>query len=155
MSSETRTASCCCGELTMTVRGEPEKVIRCHCDYCQRRTGSVFNVSCWYYDDQVVARTGTGTIFNQGPQNPGIDYVFCPRCGSTVYWEFRGFEPLLEGSKLFGIAVGNFVDASFPAPTLDIHTSYRHPWIHDLAGLEPHPGFPAFDVIAPARAKLP
>lgn len=64
----------------MTVRGEPEKVIRCHCEYCQRRTGSVFNVSCWYYDDQLVERTGTGTVFNKGPQNPGIDCIFCPRC---------------------------------------------------------------------------
>ena len=152
--SETRTASCCCGELTMTVSGEPERIIRCHCDYCQRRTGSVFQVSCWYYDDQVVERTGSGTIFNEGPNNPGIDYVFCPRCGSTVYWEFRALAPFLGGNQLYGIAVGNFVETDFPAPNLDAENVSRHHWIDELPGLEPHPRQPPQEAMVPSRAKF-
>ena len=37
-----RTASCCCGQLRIEVRGEPRGVGVCHCLACQRRTGSVF-----------------------------------------------------------------------------------------------------------------
>lgn len=55
-----RTARCCCGELSITVSGEPEGVIICHCNYCQRRTGNIFQVSCWYLGDQIVPRTGQG-----------------------------------------------------------------------------------------------
>lgn len=91
-----RTASCCCGELAITVISEPERVILGHCDYCQKRTGNVCQVSCWYYGDQIESRSGATRIFNEGPNNPGIDYTFCERCGSTVYWEFSVFRPLLD-----------------------------------------------------------
>ena len=100
---KTRTASCCCGELTMTVSGEPERVIACHCGYCQRRTGNVFQVSSWYLEEQIQSRTGEGQIY-KGPDNPGIDYTFCTRCGSTVYWEFSGLKAVV-GGPMIGLAV--------------------------------------------------
>ena len=68
-----RTASCCCGDLSITVLG----VILCHCDYCQKRTGNVSRVSCWYFDHQIESRTGASGIFNEGPNNQGVDYAFC------------------------------------------------------------------------------
>ena len=42
-----------------------------------------------------------------------IDALFCPRCGSTVYWEFTFFRELM-GVELYGIAVGCFADKDFP-----------------------------------------
>ena len=40
----TRHAACSCGQLRLTVEGEPVRVSICHCLACQRRTGSVFGV---------------------------------------------------------------------------------------------------------------
>jgi len=40
----TRAASCNCGQLRVEGTGEPVHVSVCHCDECQRRTGSVFAV---------------------------------------------------------------------------------------------------------------
>src|SRR5215471_7461464 len=40
----TRMARCRCGALHAEVSGDPIRVIVCHCDECQRRTGSVFGV---------------------------------------------------------------------------------------------------------------
>jgi hypothetical protein len=37
---------------------------------------------------------------------------------------------------LLGIAVGNFVDPEFPAPTMEIHTETRHAWVHPVGGAE-------------------
>jgi hypothetical protein len=37
----TRRAACSCGQLYLTVEGEPSRVWMCHCLECQRRTGAV------------------------------------------------------------------------------------------------------------------
>lgn len=54
-----RTARCCCGDLSITVSGDPKRILSCHCDYCQRRTGNVNQVSCWFTESQVVSKRGT------------------------------------------------------------------------------------------------
>ena len=35
---------CVCGSLKYEVSGEPERIIVCHCHFCQRRTGSAFAI---------------------------------------------------------------------------------------------------------------
>jgi hypothetical protein len=37
---------------------------------------------------------------------------------------------------LLGIAVGNFVDPRFPAPTMKVQTEMRHAWVPPMAGAE-------------------
>ena len=143
-----RTASCCCGDLSITVVGEPERVILCHCDYCQKRTGNVCQVSCWYFGHQIESRTGDPSIFNEGPNNQGLDYAFCPRCGSTVYWEFTAFRAFLD-EPVFGIAVGCFFDRDFPEPDLEIWSSTRHPWIAPPDGVDSYDEFPPPERLMP------
>ncbi len=147
-----RTARCCCGDLSITVHGEPEKVICCHCDYCQMRTGNVFQTSCWYWGHQIESKTGTpenSQVFNEGPNNPGIDYTFCKRCGSTVYWEFTIWAKALSMPPIYGIAVGCFVDADFPRPDLELYGRYRHHWIEALADID------GYDEMAPVDRLMP
>ena len=148
-SVKTRTASCCCGDLSMTVSGEPERVIACHCGYCQRRTGNVFQVSCWYFGDQIVSRTGEGQVY-RGPDNMGTDYTFCQRCGSTVYWELSALRDIVD-VPLYGIAVGCFEDADFPAPGLELWTSKRHHWISAAEGADGFDEFPPGERMMPYR----
>ena len=148
---KTRTARCCCGDLSITLSGEPERVIACHCDYCQRRTGNVSQVSCWYFGDQIVSRT-EGQVY-RGPDNPGLDYTFCSRCGSTVYWELTILRESL-GSEfvIYGIAVGCFVEADFPKPDLEIWASTRHPWVPPIEGVESYDEFPPPERMLPKRS---
>lgn len=153
-----RTAHCCCGDLRIEVSGDPHYVHRCHCDYCQRRTGSVFQVSCWYPANQVVSQSGEFRIHKaypnleasysqvglETPPNPGIEYRFCPRCGSTVYWEI----PLAPGvfgpdaTVVTAIAVGCFAEPSFPEPAEDHFVAVRHEWVEPLDGARVFPGLP-------------
>ena len=154
----TRTARCCCGDLTITVSGEPSYVHRCHCDYCQRRTGSVFQVSCWFREDQIVARRGECQVYQGHPQlgrafDPVardvpavvIDYKFCRRCGSTVYWDI----PLPPGTfgpeevVVTAIAVGCFFEADFPQPVEDHYVRDRHSWVVPLDGAAEFETMPA------------
>jgi hypothetical protein len=129
-SEAVRTASCCCGDTSITVIGNPERVIACHCDYCQKRTGSVFQLSCWFKGEHVREITGNGVVY-RGPENVGLDYTFCPKCGSTVYWKFAVMEEAM-GISVYGIAVGNFADPDFPAPDLEVWTNKKHHWVNKV-----------------------
>ena len=148
---KTRTASCCCGDLSLTVTGDPERVILCHCDYCQRRTGNVSQISCWCFGDQIQSRTGRGQMY-RGPENIGIDYTFCTRCGSTVYWEFSAFRELVD-VPVYGIAVGCFAEPDFPSPDLEIWASKRHPGSDKIEGIDSYDEFPPRERLMPRRPK--
>lgn len=133
-----RTARCCCGDTWITFRGDPERVIVCHCLYCQRRTGSVFNVSAWFVETQIVARkTDQTRVINDTPSNPGVDYTFCVNCGSTVFWPIKVKAGDYQGTVasedsppgLYGVAVGCFDDPTFPAPDNEWVTDSRHHWV--------------------------
>jgi len=43
MSPTTRRAACNCGQLSLTIEGEPVRISMCHCLECQRRTGAVIS----------------------------------------------------------------------------------------------------------------
>jgi hypothetical protein len=126
-----RTAQCACGRVEITVEGEPLQVATCHCDFCQKRTGSVLSAAAWFATEQVVAISGETTTYNgleidgvAAMGGVGIDYNFCATCGSTVYWTFS-----FDGQSITAIAVGNFVDPDFPMPTVEYFTSRRHHWV--------------------------
>ena len=136
-----RTAECACGQVQVTVESEPVAVVTCHCDFCQKRTGSVFQVSAVFPDAQGVTITGETRIYNGleirgvGTANGDeVSYHFCSTCGSTVFWTF-------EGRPVLVIAVGSFADPDFPAPTVELHTPYRHHWLWPVAGAGQFEGF--------------
>ena len=39
----TRSAACSCGQLHLTIEGEPSRISMCHCLECQRRIGAVIS----------------------------------------------------------------------------------------------------------------
>lgn len=134
-----RTARCACGRVTVTVPNDPVVVGTCHCDFCQRRTGSVFQV-CAYFDlDDPIEIDGETTAYN-GLETDGVasasgnsvTYRFCTVCGSTIHWRIEGF--------LQAVAVGSFVDPDFPAPAIELNTSLRHHWVPPAAGAEQFDG---------------
>jgi hypothetical protein len=52
-----RIASCLCGNLTATARGEPSDVYACGCVDCQRKSGSAFTYAA-IFPESVVAIAG-------------------------------------------------------------------------------------------------
>jgi hypothetical protein len=51
-----------------------------------------------------------------------LTFHFCPTCGSTVYWENEGFPGYVA------VAIGNFADPNFLAPTIAVWEESRHSW---------------------------
>lgn len=133
----TRTARCACDRLRLTVQGEPQLVLICHCDFCQKRSGNMFIASAHFAPDQILEISGDAAVYNGLEVDGvgavgipgGIDYHFCAICGSTVYWNSPGSE-----NGFVAIAIGNFVDPDFPMPTTELFTKYRHHWVPPVPG---------------------
>jgi len=119
----TRTASCCCGQLSIEVRGEPLGVGVCHCLACQRRTGSVFAALAAFAAPYKVTGEATEYI-RQGDQGALFRFRFCPICGSTVFHTEDGFEDVSVS-----VAVGALADPGFPPPQVSVYERRRHAWV--------------------------
>jgi hypothetical protein len=138
-----RTASCNCGQLSVTYEGpEPERRSLCQCYRCQKRTGSVLSVQARIPREQVTieGRSSTWAFPVEGEDYPflacdtsGAVYHFCPVCGSTVYWDIE------IAPDVIGVAVGAFADPTFPAPMISGFEAYGHSWAMNAEGLPiPH-----------------
>jgi hypothetical protein len=120
----TRHAACSCGQLRLTVEGEPVRVSICHCLACQRRTGSVFGVQA-RFDAEQVATEGSSRqyirVSDEG-QKRGF-FHFCPDCGATVFYTTEAMPGTVA------VPVGAFADPSFPAPTTSVWEERQHSWL--------------------------
>jgi hypothetical protein len=142
--AKTRVASCNCGQLRVTCTGpDPERISMCHCNLCQKQSGSVFAVQTRFPREQVTIE-GKSTVwkFPAGAAQPvtfrncasaGVTFHFCPVCGSTVYYTVNG-----DDSRI-GVKVGTFADPTFPPPVISGFEAYRHSWAMKAADLPiPH-----------------
>src|SRR6202008_1124832 len=126
----TRVASCNCGQLSVTVTEEPIRVSICHCLECQRRTGSAFGVQARFRTEAAEIKGQSHEYVRVGDEGNRIGSHFCPHCGATVYWGFKGHEEFVV------VAVGAFADPGFPAPTVSVYDSRKHPWVGMPAQVE-------------------
>jgi hypothetical protein len=118
-----RRAACSCGQLSLTVAGEPSRISMCHCLECQRRTGAVLSNQARFGADQVTV-TGRASEWTRSAESGNaLTFRFCPVCGSTVYWTGDGFPGLVA------IAIGTFADPDFPAPSISVWEEARHAWV--------------------------
>ena len=126
---QSRTAICSCGQLQITVQGDPLGVGVCHCLACQRRTGSVFATLAGFPAPYVV--TGQSTIHRRtGDQGGQYQFHFCPVCGSTVFHTEAGYE-----DRYVSVAVGAFADPVFPPPQDSVYECRRHAWVKLPSGI--------------------
>lgn len=132
-----RTATCGCGNIKITVRGDPEVCWACHCDYCQRLTGSIGALAAVFANDQVVSTEGEPSVFDGFKNWPGAERYFCPTCSTGVHW----INPNAFPEKRL-VSIGCFADKEFPGPVMTVQTQYRHNWCPSFLGAQEFEGFP-------------
>ena len=119
----TRHAACNCGQLHLTIEGEPSRISMCHCLECQRRTGAVISNQARFRREQVTFAGKATAWMRTAESGNALTFHFCPTCGSTVYWEGEGFPGYVA------VAIGSFADPNFPVPTISVWEESRHPWV--------------------------
>jgi hypothetical protein len=126
-----RTASCSCGQLTLTTQEEPIRVSICHCLACQRRTGSVFGAQARFPRSSVTISGESSQYVRVGDEGSEITFSFCPKCGATVHYAVQGYD-----EESIAVPVGAFADPSFPVPTFSVYEDRMHSWVSLPAGIE-------------------
>jgi hypothetical protein len=127
-----RTAACSCGQLSITVEGEPRGVGVCHCLACQRRTGSVFAALASFAPPYTVSGVATEYV-RTGDQGARFRFRFCPVCGTSVFHTEEGYE-----DRSVSVAVGAFADPTFLPPQVSVYDSRRHSWVQLPPGISTH-----------------
>ena len=119
------TATCACGQASITVDALPSMHGVCHCTNCKRRTGSAFGISAYFDRTAVVQQRGeTKTYtFHHTAQNHDQERHFCSHCGTTLFW-FVSSVP-----EKIGIAGGCFADAGLPKPSYSVTDRKRESWV--------------------------
>jgi hypothetical protein len=117
-----RTASCGCGQLQITVHGDPVGTGVCHCLACQRRTGSVFAALAAFAEPYEVIGVATQYV-RTGDHGARFRFRFCPQCGSSVFHTEEGVAGYVT------VAVGAFADPTFPPPQDSVYDCRRHSWV--------------------------
>ncbi len=129
----TRDAACSCGQLRLAAEGDPIRISMCHCLACQRRTGSAFGIQARFPSDHVrVVGRYSDYVRTSDEGDKDLTFHFCPDCGATVF--FTGS----DAPDVIAVPVGAFADPSFPAPTVSVYESRRHPWLAVPAAMEHH-----------------
>jgi hypothetical protein len=133
-----RAAKCHCGDLVVETVGEPQDVFMCHCELCQRRTGTSYNLGAWFRTKDVTVTGATKEYVRKGESGSEATFYFCPNCGSNVFWKAEDILP-----QMVGVAVGCFADPEFPKPSLSAYGKRRHRWLALPAGVPSFPGAPS------------
>ena len=118
-----RRTACSCGQLHLTIEGDPSRISMCHCLACQRRTGAVLSNQARFQREQVGIAGKSTSWSRTADSGHALTFHFCPTCGSTLYWTSESFPGMVV------VAIGNFADPDFPAPTVAVWEESRHDWV--------------------------
>ena len=124
-----RLAQCHCGSLRATTSGEPSDVGICHCQACQRRTGTLAGSVAAFAKAQVKIEGHTRIFERNGQSGRKVRFYFCPDCGTSLYWEAEA------RPDMYILAVGAFADPNFPAPSVSIFEESKHAWMQLPEGM--------------------
>ena len=119
------TATCACGQASITVNMQPTMLGVCHCTNCKRRTGSAFGISAYFDKRSVVAQEGETRTYSFWHEAQAHEQQrhFCSKCGTTLFW----FVSTLP--EQIGIAGGCFAEQGLAEPDYSVTDAKRERWV--------------------------
>jgi hypothetical protein len=78
--------NCQCGEIDYEADVDPQSVLLCHCDDCQRLTGSVYRPIIHTSNVNFSLKKGNPRLYiKTGSSGKKRAHYFCGTCGSPIY----------------------------------------------------------------------
>ncbi|GAB6069458.1 GFA family protein [Thiomicrorhabdus hydrogeniphila] len=129
------TGSCLCGEVNFVIDGAFESFYLCHCQYCQKDTGSAHASNLFSSVAKLVWQSGQDKITTY--KLPSTKHVksFCSICGSPV--------PSLQANdNLLVVPAGSLNQDLSIKPNAHIFTSSRASWESELENIKSYEKLP-------------
>lgn len=88
---------CLCSAQVFEVTGEPRDIINCHCNFCQRATGSAYLVETIFEKKNFRQVQGTPSVYEHRSDGSGkLIYIhFCGSCGTKTHMFFERFPDIV------------------------------------------------------------
>jgi len=120
---------CHCGALRYQVRVAPIMIYNCHCKFCQKISGSAFNVSVTIQESSLAFTKGEPARIEWASDAGTTRFGwFCGGCGSRIA---QGSRP---SKGVLSLRAGTLDDTSWVEPVGDIWTSSAQPWVRFVEG---------------------
>lgn len=115
---------CLCGGVRYSVDADPELTALCHCEACQKQTGSAFSILVAVPKESVRIEGRSLAAFESvGASGWPVTREFCLGCGSPI---------LVDASitpDLLWIRGGTLDDRSWLRPQMNIWCDSAQPWV--------------------------
>ena len=126
------TASCRCGQLRVTVTGDPVRVSVCHCLDCKKRSGSAFAVQARWPIEQAALEGRSKSWSKVGDSGIETSFHFCPECGSDLYYRHASGDM----AGLIAIPLGMFDDPYVLSPRISVWEERKNAWVELVGDIE-------------------
>ena len=125
---------CLCGSIEYATDAEPVFSIICHCDDCQRQTGTAFSMTVGVPKATVVFKNEDKLKEYVGESASGnpVRRKFCQDCGSPI------ISIIAMAPDMYMIKAGTLNDKSWLKPTHQFWCSTKQPWLELSDELEKH-----------------
>lgn len=117
--------SCLCGSVKYSSTASPQMTAVCHCEHCQRQTGTAFSIIVGVPSDSLdfEGAENIGEFLDRGESGGAVRRRFCRNCGSPLL-------SLAESAPGLGfIKAGTLDDRSWLAPTVHVWCDSAQPWV--------------------------
>lgn len=125
--------SCLCGTAKFEVQGEFESFYLCHCQHCQKDTGSAHAANLFSQSAKLTWLAGSDSVTTFTLPGTRHNKSFCKFCGSAL--------PSTRNAGLLVIPAGCLDTEVSMLPTAHIFTTSKAAWDRELAAL------PKFDAL--------
>ncbi len=117
--------SCLCGAVRFTITGEFENFYLCHCERCQKDTGSAHAANLFSSTAKLNWLSGEDNVQTFNYKQEGHIKSFCSICGSAL--------PNLQMDGTLLAVPAGCLDTAIPLqPKGHIYYAHRANWDHDL-----------------------
>jgi len=127
--------NCRCGRVSYSSSAEPVFTGICHCDKCQKSTGSAYATVVAVPTASLTVTGTTKRFDDQGDSGKPTHRTFCPECGSTITQS----ADVMEGITM--IPLGTLTEPASVKPAMQIYCDSALPWakIADMQGFAKMP----------------
>ena len=125
------TGGCFCGNVRFSASIDPEAVVVCHCNQCQRLSGSPYRVSVLVAQEDVQISSGVlREYWKMAESGAKRAQAFCETCGGPVFSRGEG-----EAAGDWALRWGLIDQRADLPPKRQIWCEEAAPWVNELATL--------------------
>ena len=126
--------SCLCSAVKFQVQGNFDSFYLCHCQYCQKDTGTAYAANLFSRSAKLSWISGADDVTSFTLPGTRHNKSFCKLCGSAL--------PSTQNPGLLVVPAGSLNTEISTLPTAHIFSSSKATWDEELGGLRKYEGLP-------------